>query len=341
MQILARPSFELVGVMELKKSVKRIRNLLIIGLYIWFSCAMLVFHGPFPNVRNFVLGALATSRHGYLLRPISFFTISQATINQYNPKLTTFTKTYTNSTIANEDFRGVADSSITQDTYQKSTFTATVLLIRDPKRVRVAVTHYLGKVGQTVSEIAAENHAVAAINGGGFEDTHWQGTGGMPDGITIVNGKQVESYVNARDTVAGITANGALIAGSYSLNQLKALNVTQALSFEPVLVQNGVDMIQGVGTWGFAPRTAIGQTKDGTIIMAITDGRGIHGLNNVGASLQDMAQLMLHYGAVTAMNLDGGSSTTMVYNGKLVNEPTDILGEREVATAFIVMPEGQ
>ena len=88
-------------------------------------------------------------------------------------------------------------------------------------------------------------------------------------------------------------------------------------------------MVEGTGNWGYAPRTAIGQTKDGKILLVVTDGRYINGLNNIGASLQDLAQVMLHFGAITAANLDGGSSATMVYNGKLVNQPSDVLRQRK------------
>ncbi|GMA58280.1 hypothetical protein GCM10025858_27830 [Alicyclobacillus sacchari] len=72
------------------------------------------------------------------------------------------------------------------------------------------------------------------------------------------------------------------------------------------------------------------------MIMIVTDGRELTGPNDIGASLGDIEQLMLSYGAVTAANLDGGSSATMVFDGRLVNQPTDILGERSVGTALIV-----
>jgi exopolysaccharide biosynthesis protein len=326
--------------MLVRKKLKRsIFLVLSLGFYIWFSSAMLVFNGPFTALREYIVGALATSRHGYLLRPLSFFTVSASELKKYSGALMSTQNTFTSEKLAEQDFGNVNDPSIKLETYKGPTFTANVMLIRDPKRVRVATTKYLGDVGQTVSAIVEENGAVAGINGGAFRDTKWQGTGGLPLGITIVNGKEVDSDVNVKQPVIALTEKGALIAGSYTLPELKALHVTQALSFYPVLVQNGQDIVQGDGGWGYAPRTAIGQASDGTIIFVVTDGRFIHGPNNLGASLKDIAQLMLHYGAEVAANLDGGSSTTMVYHGKLVNQPTDILGERQVATAFIVMPE--
>lgn len=286
-----------------------------------------------------MIDSLTTSMHGYLLRPLSLFTLSEKAIEANTPSLVNTQVTYTSSELASRDFRSVHDSTIQLETYQGGTFTANVMLIRDPKRLAVAVTKDIGRVGQTVSQLTSESQAVAGVNAGAFRDTKWQGTGGIPLGITISNGRIVEASSSSQPII-GLTSTGALVAGSYTLNRLESLHVTQAVSFGPVLVQNGQDLVQGDGGWGYAPRTAIGQMQDGTIILAVTDGRFIHGPNNLGASLADMAQLMLHYGAVVAANLDGGSSATMVYNGSLVNQPTDILGEREVATAFVVLPNG-
>lgn len=280
--------------------------------------------------------------HGYLLRPMSLYTLSQAEIDKYAPKLVNVPVTAADRMHAQANYSNIRNSSITIKTYQGTMFTANVMLIRDPTRLTVAVTKFNGSVGQTVSELVAQAHGVAGVNGGAFKDNAqtWQGTGGIPLGITISNGKVINgSNSGSSYPTIGLTQNGALIVGPYNLEQLQSLHVNQALSFGPVLVQNGKDMIQGDGGWGYAPRTAIGQRADGTIILAVTDGRYIHGPNNMGASLQNMAQLMIHYGAVVAANLDGGSSTTMVNNGKLVNQPSDPLGEREVATAIVVKPE--
>ena len=278
-----------------------------------------------------------TSMHGYLLRPLSMYTLSTAEIAQAAPRLTNPNAGLTSEAIATADYTNTHDQSIKVVDYSTPTFSAKVMMIRNPERFQVAVTKFRGNVGQTVSELVAQNHAVAGVNGGAFNDNNnWRGTGGIPLGITIVNGQVVEGSAAGQQAIIALTSKGALIAGTYSLAELEALHVTQALSFGPVLVQNGQDKVEGTGNWGYAPRTAIGQTNDGTILLVVTDGRYINGLNNIGASLQDLAQVMLHFGAITAANLDGGSSATMVYNGKLVNQPSDVLGQREVATAFII-----
>jgi exopolysaccharide biosynthesis protein len=317
--------------------LKIVKRMIFILLYTCVSSSLLLFHGPFNALKTYVLGEFATSRHAYLLRPLSLFTISQQTINQYKPDFATQNVANTNLEQLHKNFQ-TNDASITVSTIHHSTFTAYVMEVRDPKRIRVAVTKYRGKVGQTVSDMVQENGAVAGVNGGAFADANYQGTGGIPKGITIANGQLVESHDDG--SIIGFTKGGAMIAGMYSAAQLQQMGVDEALTFGPILIQNGHDVIQGSGnTWAWAPRTAVGQTKDGTVIFVVTDGRYIHGPNNAGASMQDLAQIMLQYHCYVAANLDGGSSSTMVNNGKLVNQPTDVLGEREVATSVMVMPE--
>lgn len=82
------------------------------------------------------------------------------------------------------------------------------------------------------------------------------------------------------------------------------------------------------------PRTAVAKMKDGKFLMITVDGRrpGV----SVGMTLQELAEYLLSLGAVDAMNLDGGGSTTMVLDGKVVNEPSDPTGERKIGDAIVV-----
>jgi len=85
------------------------------------------------------------------------------------------------------------------------------------------------------------------------------------------------------------------------------------------------------------PRTAIARLKDGRILFATVDGRQPE--VSVGMSLPELASLLLEFGASEAINLDGGGSTTMVVNGKLVNTPSDQAGERPVSDSILVLPK--
>jgi len=84
------------------------------------------------------------------------------------------------------------------------------------------------------------------------------------------------------------------------------------------------------------PRTAIGVLADGRALLMVVDGR--QPALSVGMSLDELAQLMLEFGAVDAINLDGGGSTTMVVAKTIVNRPSDPTGERPVSDAIVVRP---
>lgn len=300
---------------------------------------MLVFHGPFDSLKRAVITAVVTSQHPQYLDPLALYTLTSTekaiAKESADAKLTGGINS-TEGNVNVGDFQSVTDDSIEVETMKTGTFTANVMIIHDPKRLKVAITKHIGEVGQTVSEMVADAGAVAGVNGGSFRDIGWRGTGGSPMGLTIHNGKVV---INGEpDSVIGFTKDGSLVAGKYTNEQIEDLNITEALSFGPVLVKNGEGLIHGDGGWGTAPRTAIGQREDGAIILVVTDGRFVHGPTNLGATISDMMELMLKYDAVIASNLDGGSSTTMVKDGKLINEPSDVLGERKVATSIVVMP---
>ncbi|BAU27790.1 exopolysaccharide biosynthesis protein [Aneurinibacillus soli] len=322
-----------------KKKFRRGVFFFVLGLcYIYISTALFVFKGPYQNVKDYALQSLGTTQHPKLwLSLFSLNTVSAEEIAKYAAGTGQPTVNSDGNATGLGNFGGIKDSSIQVEDYKDNTYSAKIMLVRDPMRIKVGVTNQIGKVGQTVSEMVRDNSAVAGVNGGSFQDVGWHGTGGDPLGTTIHGGKYYATSENSN--VIGITSNGSLISGKYSVKELQDMGVKEALSFGPILVKDGQGLVRGNGGWGNAPRTAIGQKADGTIIFIVTDGRFIHGTQNLGATLHDIQDLMLKYGAVTAVNLDGGSSTTMVYNGNLVNEPSDVLGERKIATSFIVMPE--
>jgi exopolysaccharide biosynthesis protein len=83
------------------------------------------------------------------------------------------------------------------------------------------------------------------------------------------------------------------------------------------------------------PRTAVAKLKDGRFLMITVDGRSE---SSGGIGLEDLAKLLLEFGATDAMNLDGGGSTTMFLDGRVVNKPSDKEGERRVSDAILVFP---
>lgn len=218
-----------------------------------------------------------------------------------------------------------------------STYRGWVMLVSQPAWVHVVVTDALGRVGEQTSTFGAQYHALAAVNGGGFVDPGGRGTGGLPVGVTASYGHLSDYPDLTGDYVIGLDTNNRLDVGKWTLSQARALGLRDAVSFKPLLVVHGMPQItSGDGGWGIAPRTAIGQRADGTIIFVVIDGRQP---SSLGATLRQVQNIMLLQGAVTAVNLDGGSSTTLWYQGRVVNHPCcSPNGQRYISTAFIVKP---
>ena len=122
--------------------------------------------------------------------------------------------------------------------------------------------------------------------------------------------------------------------------QVGAFNDTSSLrdavEFHPALIINGENLVAGTGLNEQQPRTAIGQAKDGTVIMMVIDGRQMH---SFGISIERCGEIMEQYGAYQASMLDGGSSSVMVYRGREITSPTTLSQNEEgryLPDAFLV-----
>lgn len=234
--------------------------------------------------------------------------------------------------------------NITVDTIETANYTAKVMTIPNPKTVHVVATKFTTK-GQPLSDLIKENKGVAGINAGGFYDPSGQGSGGQMTGTVISSGK-VLSIPGSRTVpvlVGAFLKDGQFITGSYSVNQLESMGVRDAISFGPQLIVNGVNRITSAtdGAWGWAPRTAIGQKADGTVVMIITDGRFYWNKTHRGASMSDMAKLFEKYNVVNAIAMDGGGSTTMIKDAQLQLQPatSTSVGMRYLPNAWVVIPK--
>lgn len=211
-----------------------------------------------------------------------------------------------------------------------------LLEVHDPRLLQVVVTDRLGQVGEQTSQFGAGTPgAIAAVNGGGFSDPQGEGTGGSPTGVTASQGRWFDFPDDGSDYLVGIDRAERLVVGKWTVAQARQRGIREAVSFKPILIENGRPMIpQGDGGWGIAPRTAIAQLRDGTIVFAVIDGRQP---TSLGATLLQVQDLLLAQGALTAVNLDGGSSTTLWYRGEVINHPCcSPNGQRYIPTAWVV-----
>ena len=199
----------------------------------------------------------------------------------------------------------VADITLSSSDYLKTAF---------------AQNAYGTNVTAKTSVTAADNNAILAVNGDYY--------GANSTGYVIRNG------VVYRDTVREDSSNGDLAIytdGSFkiiyedqiSAEQLVNDGVVNLLAFGPALVENGeiaVDTNTEVGqAMASNPRTAIGIIDENHYIIVVSDGRTSE---SEGLSLYQLAEVMKSYGAKTAYNLDGGGSSTLYFNGQVINKPT-------------------
>jgi exopolysaccharide biosynthesis protein len=213
-----------------------------------------------------------------------------------------------------------------------------LVAVYDPSRIQTVVTAKLGTSGQYLTKMASDNDALIAINGGGFDDPNFNSTGGSPLGITICNGKQVTSKsYSGSGGIIGFDTDNRLILGKMTLAQAQKAGIRDCVTFGPFLIVDGVaSKVLGNGGWGSAPRTVIGQRKDGIVLFLVIDGRTT---TKPGADMDDLIEIMQNYGAYNAANLDGGTSSVLVVNNTIVNDPIDSTGAhktRPIATGFIL-----
>jgi hypothetical protein len=224
--------------------------------------------------------------------------------------------TLTEKTVSNTQVY-ISDVTVSSSEYLKTAF---------------AQNTYGNNVTAKTSETAANNNAILAVNGDYY--------GANTTGYVIRNG------VVYRDTVREDSSNGDLAIykeGSFkiiyedqvSADELVKDGVVNLLAFGPSLVENGeiaVDTNSEVGqSMSSNPRTAIGIIDENHYIIIVSDGRTSE---SEGLSLYQLAEIMKSYGVKTAYNLDGGGSSTLYFNGQVINKPTtngNTISERSVS----------
>lgn len=272
---------------------------------------------------------------------------------------------YGNDTVsgdADDDKWVNAIDGMIYETVSGATFKGYVLLIRDPSRVSVGISvdEFNDSVeGKRIFELADKYGAVAAINGGEYPDNGGMGIGGRPIGITYSDGKCVWND-NLRRTFMGFDSDDRLVVREgITKAEADSLGIRDGVCFQTgnSLISNdggNITMYYADNDTGTAQRTAIGQAADGTVIFLVTDGRTA---SSLGATHNDVIDVMVSYGAISAGMLDGGSSSLMYYRDYytkygidqtsldeyqkmgLVNKYKAFTTPRRIPTCFIVAPE--
>jgi exopolysaccharide biosynthesis protein len=330
---------------ELREAKKRQRRRKFRGLIIKsiFSFILLCFVfigmvriGIFPGIQEFVVtSAMTTLSHQYLADIVANRDRIQA-IMESNKVI----ENYENFDKSKIKENGVVSGDRVELTnISRDGYTGYMLTVTNPKRIFLGTPKMLGAYGSKISTLTQDYNAIAGVNAGGFSDENGKGRGGTPTGIIIqdVDIKYVDKSID-RFNIIGFSKDNILVIGQYTLSQIKKLNLRDAVNFRPFLILNGKPVkMYGNGGWGTAPRTAIGQREDGTVLLVVIDGRQLH---SAGATMKQMQEIMLENGAVNAANLDGGSSSVMQFNNEIINSPSSPYGDRYLPSAFLINGDG-
>ena len=299
-----------------------------------YSALLIILKGPSPTFSNLIISTMMETRRGKKIAHM-FFTDEELTA-----KLSKNSVSYTEQiTYNNEDDFIIPEEEkdkIEIVDIQGGTYKGKLMIVRDPSRIQLGVNTLMSSEnasGFLVQDYVDKEGAIAGINAGGFEDPNGQGDGSIPYGVVIKDWELVAGKEDAWVSLIGFNEHDHLIVGNMTAAEALSWGITDAVTFGPIFIVDGSPVaVTGTGG-GLNPRTVIGQRADGAVLLLVIDGRQT---TSLGATYEDCINIMLEYGAINAANLDGGSSSVMVYKGEIINNIVSMRSDRTVPTAWIV-----
>ena len=206
-------------------------------------------------------------------------------------------------------------------------------ICKDTTRLSLCPADTLGVIGQTAGRICDANGGVLAITGSAFIDIDQEGNGGDLSGIAVCSGVMYGSPLGEDSKRLELRNDDKM----YIMDSLSPITegTRDACEFHPAMIVDGEIMET---TWnGLEPRSALGQTSRLETIMMVVEGRYA---DSLGCGVEYVAAKMRQYGCVQAMNLDGGTSAIMYYDGAYVTRcsNSDLPGGRTLPTAWVYQP---
>lgn len=207
------------------------------------------------------------------------------------------------------------------ESHSGDTYNAHIMIVRDPSKVYLGTSteNFSTSIpGTRIDDQIETDGAIAGVNAGAFFDngTSDPAVGSVPEGLVYSKGAckwTTGSPPNGIKGFAGFNKDNILVVAQDNLSKAQAeeLNIRDGCCFGPVLIMNGeINQEAYNSNSGWNPRTAIGQRKDGAVVFVCIDGRQA---GSAGGTYKDVIDIMIEYGVVNACNMDGGSSSIMVY----------------------------
>ncbi len=212
-----------------------------------------------------------------------------------------------------------------------SGYRGVLAVAKDPSRLSVQNSAYLGSAGQYAGTIAEAHGGVLAMTASSFIDEEGVGNGGILAGYAMADGE----------------SRGVHMGWSYKRLELREDDyvyivdaqsevhpeTTDAVEFTPAIIVDG-QQLNTEGWNSLNPRAVIGQSDRGEILMLVVEGRL---LDSLGISVAECGEILLEHNCMQAMNLDGGTSAILWYDGEYVTRCSnpDCPEGRQLPNAFV------
>lgn len=196
-------------------------------------------------------------------------------------------------------------------TVRSKTYSGKLAIAGGPERTVLAKNSRKDR-GSTVTELCDDYDAVLGVNASGFYDPNGHGMGDVPVGLVISDGERSGEAKSERYQTAGMDYGNRFRMGyGLDLDEMR-----DAVQFYPICVMEGRNMTDGSFGMGIQPRTLVGQRADGAMMFLVVDGRQPG--HSLGIDISTCSDILIKYGCYSAMNMDGGSSSSMTYKGEMV-----------------------
>lgn len=320
--------------------------LLIIDIFV--IILLFVIYGPFSFFRDyFVTSAMTTRSHKYFAHVLYSNNKIKDVLEQNKTIESDASTDTTKISIGEIEDTGVYESYYEEQILKKDKdndlyklinisgegYKGYLVAIYDPSKISLVWSSNHSS-GQLLTTFAKSNNAKVAINASGFSLS-----GGIKaTGTTIKNGKiySVGKATHKGGGLIGFNKDNVLVLTKDTAKEAISDGMINAVEFGPFLIVNGkAATFSGNGGWGIANRTAIGQRQDGIVLFVVIDGRLS---SSAGVSIKELTNIFIKYKAYNAANLDGGGSSTLVVENKLINKPAgyNYTGERYIINSWMV-----
>ena len=217
---------------------------------------------------------------------------------------------------------------------QGSGYLGILAICKDPAQLRCEASPGIGTYGQPLGTLVKKSGGIIGITGSGFVDPDGAGNGGLVAGYTMCEGKEYGEHYSFRGykRIELTTDNKFYIANAQSK---VASDVTDAVEFAPALIVDGNLTVDGYRDYnGINPRACIGQSARGEIMMLVIEGRQLG--RSIGTDVETCAKILMRHDAYVAMNLDGGTSAIMWYDGEYVTKCSNTnISSRSLPNAWV------